>query len=243
MKLYIVGFGAGGYEYMTIQAKNALEDSEVIAGYSVYVELVRKFIKDKEYYSTPMKKEEERCRWAIEETLKGKKVALVCSGDSGVYGLASLVYELAADYEPFEIRVVSGVTAALSGGALLGAPLSHDFAVISLSDLLTPWELIEKRLRCSAQCDMVICLYNPSSKKRHDYLKKACEIILEYRNEDTVCGFARNIGREGETGMVTSLGNLKNMQADMFTTIFIGNKNTKKLGNKMVTPRGYKIDV
>ncbi len=241
MKLYIVGFGAGGYEHLTIQAKNALEDSEVIAGYSVYVELVQKYIKGKEYYSTSMKKEEERCRWAIEETLKGRKVALVCSGDSGVYGLASLAFELAADYEPFEIQVVAGVTAALSGGALLGAPLAHDFAVISLSDLLTPWELIEKRLRCSAMCDMVICLYNPSSKKRHDYLKKACEIILEYRSEDTVCGFARNIGREGEAGEVTILGKLKEMQADMFTTVFIGNKATENLNNKMVTPRGYRI--
>lgn len=242
MKLYIVGFGAGGYEYMTLQAKNALEDSEVIVGYSVYVELVQKYIKDKEYYSTSMKKEEDRCRWAIEQTLQGKKVALICSGDSGVYGLASLVYELAGDYEPFEIEVVSGVTAALSGGAVLGAPLTHDFAVISLSDLLTPWELIEKRLQGSAMCDMVICLYNPSSKKRQDYLKKACEIILEYRSGDTVCGYVRNIGREGETSVITTLAALKEMTVDMFTTVFIGNSTTKNLNNKMVTPRGYKVE-
>jgi precorrin-3B C17-methyltransferase len=242
MKLYIVGFGAGGYEYMTLQAKNALEDSEVIVGYSVYVELVQKYIKEKEYYSTSMKKEEDRCRWAIEQTLQGKKVALICSGDSGVYGLASLVYELAAGYEPFEIEVVSGVTAALSGGAVLGAPLTHDFAVISLSDLLTSWELIEKRLQGSAMCDMVICLYNPSSKKRQDYLKKACEIILEYRSGDTVCGYVRNIGREGETSVVTTLAVLKEMTVDMFTTVFIGNSTTKNLNNKMVTPRGYKVE-
>lgn len=241
MKLYIVGFGAGGYGYMTLQAKNALEDSEVIVGYSVYVELVQTYMKGKEYYSTSMKKEEDRCRWAIEQTLQGKKVALICSGDSGVYGLASLVYELAADYEAFEIEVVSGVTAALSGGAVLGAPLTHDFAVISLSDLLTPWDLIEKRLQCSAMCDMVICLYNPSSKKRGDYLKRACELILKYRSKDTVCGYVRNIGREGETSMVTTLAVLKEMTVDMFTTVFIGNSTTKNLNNKMVTPRGYQV--
>ncbi|WMJ89532.1 precorrin-3B C(17)-methyltransferase [Anaerocolumna sp. MB42-C2] len=241
MKLYIIGFGAGNYQYMTMQAKEALEDSEVIVGYSVYVELVQKYIENKEYYSTSMKKEEERCRWAIEKTLQGKKVAIICSGDSGVYGLASLVYELAVEYEPFEIEVISGVTAALSGGAVLGAPLTHDFAVISLSDLLTPWDLIEKRLQCSAMCDMVICLYNPSSKKRFDYLKKACEIILKYRKKETVCGYVRNIGREGESSQIMNLVDLKELSVDMFTTVFIGNSTTKNLNNKMVTPRGYKI--
>jgi precorrin-3B C17-methyltransferase len=241
MKLYIVGFGPGGYEYMTLQAKNALEDCEVITGYSVYVELVQKFFKNKEFYSTAMKKEEDRCRWAIEKTLEGKKVALICSGDSGVYGLASLIYELAEEYEPFEIEVISGVTAALSGGAVLGAPLTHDFAVISLSDLLTPWELIEKRLQCSAMCDMVICLYNPSSKKRYDYLKKACDIILAYRSEATVCGIVRNIGREGEESVITTLAELRDLEADMFTTVFIGNSTTRNLNNKMVTPRGYQL--
>jgi precorrin-3B C17-methyltransferase len=241
MKLYIVGFGPGGYEYMTLQAKNALEDCEVITGYSVYVELVQKFFKNKEFYSTAMKKEEDRCRWAIEKTLEGKKVALICSGDSGVYGLASLIYELAEEYEPFEIEVISGVTAALSGGAVLGAPLTHDFVVISLSDLLTPWELIEKRLQCSAMCDMVICLYNPSSKKRYDYLKKACDIILAYRSEATVCGIVRNIGREGEESVITTLAELRDLEADMFTTVFIGNSTTRNLNNKMVTPRGYQL--
>ena len=240
MKLYIVGFGAGKYDYMTLQAKSALEDSEVIVGYSVYVDLVKEYFKDKAFYSTPMKKETDRCRWAIEETLKGKTVALVCSGDSGVYGLASLIYELAEHYGPFDIEVVSGVTAACSGGAVLGAPLTHDFAVISLSDLLTPWALIEKKLKCSAMCDLVICLYNPSSKKRYDYLEKACEIVLEYKSKETVCGFVRNIGREGETSVVTTLGELKDIAVDMFTTVFIGNSSTKNINNKMVTPRGYK---
>lgn len=241
MKLYIVGFGPGGYEYMTLQAKNALEECEVITGYSVYVELVQEFVKNKEFYSTAMKKEEDRCRWAIEKTLEGKKVALICSGDSGVYGLASLIYELAEEYDPFEIEVIAGVTAALSGGAVLGAPLTHDFAVISLSDLLTPWELIERRLQCCAMSDMVICLYNPSSKKRYDYLKKACEIILAYRSEAAVCGFVRNIGREGEESVITTLAELKDLEVDMFTTVFIGNSTTKNRNNKMVTPRGYHL--
>jgi precorrin-3B C17-methyltransferase len=239
MKLSIIGFGAGGYDYMTLQAKNAMEACEVIAGYSVYVDLVKDYFTGKELFSTPMKKEEDRCRWAIEETLKGKKVALICSGDSGVYGLASLVYELAQEYPTFEIEVISGVTAACSGGAVLGAPISHDFAVISLSDLLTPLELIEQRIKCSAMCDMVICLYNPMSKKRKDYLKRACEIILEYRDEDTVCGFVKNIGRTGETAVVTTLGELKDTEVDMFTTVFIGNSSTRKIQDKMVTPRGY----
>ncbi len=242
MKLYIVGFGAGGYEYMTIQAKRALEDSEIIAGYTTYVDLIKQFMKDKEFYTTSMKQEEARCRWAIEETLKGKIVALVCSGDSGVYGLASLVYELSADYAPFEIEVISGVSAALSGGAVLGAPLNHDFAVISLSDLLTPWEVIEKRLNCAALGDFVIALYNPSSKKRKDYLNRACEILLKHKDGNTVCGIVQNIGREGEVSKVLSLLELKDEEVDMFTTVFIGNAATKVIKGKMVTPRGYVLN-
>ncbi|MFV0343754.1 MAG: precorrin-3B C(17)-methyltransferase [Anaerocolumna sp.] len=242
MKLYIVGFGAGSYENMTIQAKNALEDSQVIAGYTVYIDLIKEYVREKEFYTTAMKQEETRCRWAIEETLKGKTVSLVCSGDSGVYGLASLVYELSQEYEAFEIEVVSGVTAALSGGAVLGAPLNHDFAVISLSDLLTPWEVIEKRLSCAAMGDFVVALYNPSSKKRKDYLQKACEIVMQYKESSTICGFVQNIGREGESFQILSLLELKDAQIDMFTTVYIGNSATKVINGKMVTPRGYKLN-
>ena len=166
---------------------------------------------------------------------------MVCSGDAGVYGMAGLLYEMGEAYPGVEIRVVPGVTAALSGAAVLGAPLSHDFALISLSDLLTPYELIEKRLALAAQADFVICLYNPSSRKRSTYLAKACEIMLEYKAEDTVCGIVKNIAREGETMQTLTLKELKETTVDMFSTVFIGNKQTKVIREKMVTPRGYRI--
>ena len=239
MKLYVVGFGAGGLEGMTIQAKRAIEACELVVGYTVYVELVKSLFPDKRYLSTGMRQEKERVRLALQETAKGQAVALVCSGDSGVYGMACLALEMAQDYSDVEVVVVAGVTAALSGGAVLGAPLTHDFAVISLSDLLTPWEKIEKRLRAAAMADFSIVLYNPSSKKRADYLKRACELILEYQSEETVCGYVRQIGREGEEGRVLSLGELRETEVDMFTTVFIGNSETKCIGGRMVTPRGY----
>ena len=139
-----------------------------------------------------------------------------------------------------EIEVIPGVTAALSGGAVLGAPLTHDFAVISLSDALTPWEKIEKRLDCAAQADLCIAIYNPSSHRRPDFLKRACEIVLRHISPETVCGIVRNIGREGEEYKVMTLNELKDTQVDMFTTVFIGNQMTKIINGKMITPRGYK---
>ncbi len=239
MKLYVVGFGAGGYEYITIQAKEAIENSSIVVGYTVYVDLIKEHFKDKEFYSTPMMKEIDRCKWAIDKTKAGNNVAMICSGDSGVYGMASLIYELTGDDESIEIEVVAGVTAALSGGAVLGAPLTHDFVVISLSDLLTPMELIKKRIECAAISDFVICIYNPSSKKRSSYLSKACDIILKHKNKDTVCGYVKNIGREGEESKILTLEKLKNAEVDMFTTVFVGNSQTKVINGKMVTPRGY----
>lgn len=241
MKLSIVGFGPGGYEYMTMQAKQAIEEADLVVGYTTYIDLVKEFFPEKEFFQTPMKKEVDRCRYAIEETLKGNHVAVVCSGDSGIYGLAGLIYELSEEYDPFEIEVVAGVTAASSGSAVLGAPLTHDFAVISLSDLLTPWELIEKRLECAAMADLSVSIYNPSSKKRHDYLQKACDIMMKHKSPDTVCGYVKNIGREGEEGVVLTLKELRDTSVDMFTTVFVGNSATKRIGNKMVTPRGYRI--
>lgn len=178
---------------------------------------------------------------AFEEAGQGKTVAMVCSGDAGVYGMSGLILELQQEYLECEVEVVSGVTAALAGGAVLGAPLMHDFAVISLSDLLTPWEKIETRLRCAAEADFSICIYNPSSKKRADYLKRACDIILGQTKEERVCGIVSNIGREGQRARVLMLSELRDTQVDMFTTVFIGNSQTKRIGERMVTPRGYRI--
>lgn len=242
--LYIVGFGPGGYETMTVEAIRALEDSDLIVGYTTYVDLIRPWFSGKEFLATNMKQEKERCRMAVQKEAEGRKVALVCSGDSGIYGMASLVYELAAGNEALisRIRVVPGVTAAASGGALLGAPLSHDFLTVSLSDLLTPLEVIKKRIRCAAQSDTVLCIYNPSSRKRSDYLRMACETALEYLPADTVCGYVKNIGREGEETVVTTLEELRNARVDMFTTVFIGNSHTRNIHGKMVTPRGYRLE-
>jgi len=242
MKIYVVGLGPGEWNQMTQRALDALEECDVITGYDVYVDLIRERFQQKNLITTPMKKETERCHIALQEAMKGQTVAMVCSGDAGVYGMAGLMYEVAQQYDPVEIEVVSGITAACSGAAVLGAPLIHDFAVISLSDLLTPWELIEKRIECAAAADFVICFYNPSSKKRQDHLQKACAIILKHRGADTICGFVRNIGREGEAGTVLTLEELKDSQVDMFTTVFIGNSQTKKIGENMVTPRGYRVD-
>ena len=239
--VYVVGMGPGNFDQMTFEARKALEQSDVIVGYTVYVDLLREHFPEKQFLTTPMRQEVERCRIAFEEAKKGQTVAMVCSGDAGVYGMSGLILELQEDYPDCEVEVVSGVTAALAGGAVLGAPLMHDFAVISLSDLLTPWEKIEKRLRCAAEADFSICIYNPSSKKRADYLKKACDIILEQTKEDRVCGIVSNIGREGQSARVLMLSELRDTQVDMFTTVFIGNSQTRKIGERMVTPRGYQI--
>ena len=235
----MVGIGPGEEKKMTLEAVSILKECQVIAGYRVYVELVRGQEMEKEYIVTGMKQEKERCRLALEAAGEGKTTAVVCSGDAGVYGMASLLLEMGEEYPKVEIFVIPGVSAALSGSALLGAPLGHDFVVISLSDLLTPWEKIEKRLASAAMADFVICLYNPSSKKRFDYLQRACDIIMEYQSDEIICGYARNIGRNGEQWGVLSLKELRDMQTDMFTTVFIGNSMTKKIGEKMVTPRGY----
>ncbi len=241
-QIYVVGIGPGKEEGMTAEAGEVLASCEVIAGYQKYMELVRPFCEGKELIITGMKQEKERCEKALLMAQSGRTTAMVCSGDAGVYGMAGLLYEMGEAYPDVEIRVIPGVTAALSGAAVLGAPLSHDFALISLSDLLTPYELIEKRLALAAQADFVICLYNPSSHNRPDYLKKACEILLRYKKEETVCGYVRNIGREGEEARILSLLELKEAQVDMFTTVFIGNSTTRKIGNKMVTKRGYRIE-
>ena len=240
--LSVVGMGPGAPEMMTLEAYRAIEEADVIAGYKTYVDLIRDRFPDKKIVTTPMRREEERCELALREAAEGQKVAFICSGDAGVYGMAGLLLEMAQGYPSVEIRVVPGVTAALSGAARLGAPLIHDFAVISLSDLLTPWETIEKRLRKAAEGDYAIVLYNPASRKRADYLRRACDILLETLPGGRVCGLVRNVGRDGESARVCTLLELRDAQADMFTTVFVGNSSTRRIGDKIVTPRGYALE-
>ncbi len=240
MKLYIVGFGPGNHDSMTFAAERAILSCDLVVGYTTYTNIIGKLFPEKKIYSTPMKKERERVAYALEKTAEGKTVAIVCSGDAGVYGMAGLALEMSEKYPEIEIEIIAGVTAALSGAAILGAPLSNDFAVISLSDLMTKREKIEERLECASKADFTIVLYNPSSKQRADHLSKACDIILKYKDKKTVCGYVKNIGRENEFSKLLTLGELQNEPADMFTTIFIGSSDTKIINGKMVAERGYK---
>ena len=241
-RLIVVGIGPGAAEEMTARAVRALEGAEVIAGYGVYVDLIRPLFPGKTYLQTPMRREAERCRMAIDAALGGKTVALISGGDAGVYGMAGMALEMAEGVEGLEVEVVPGVTAALSGAARLGAPLGHDFAVVSLSDLLTPWEKIERRLELAAQADLCLAIYNPASRRRADHLMKACDILLRHAAPETPCGVVRNIAREGEESRVMTLAELRDYRADMFTTAFVGNSQTRIVDGKMVTPRGYSYE-
>lgn len=240
--IYIIGMGPGKEEMMTFEALNALEKSDVIIGYTVYVKLLGERFKEKEILSTPMRQETKRCKLCFEEAAKGKQVALICSGDAGIYGLASLMYEIGKEYSDTKLVVIPGVTAANSGAAVLGAPLNHDFSVISLSDLLTPWEKIEKRLIAAAEGDFAIAIYNPSSHKRKDYLMRACDILLRIIEEDRPCGYVENIGRDGTRAVTCTLKELREAQVNMFTTVFVGNSGSEIVNGKLITKRGYQIE-
>ena len=240
MNLTVVGLGPGGGEDLTLRAVRALEECDLLVGYGPYLALLGEEFAHKEKLATGMRREVERCRAAVEAAMDGKRVAVVCSGDPGVYGMAGLLYEVAREYGGGSITVIPGVTAACSGAALLGAPLGADFAVISLSDLLTPWGEIEKRLEAAAGAGLVICLYNPASRGRPDHLRRACELLLRRLPGETVCGMAKNIGRPGESCRLLTLEELRQAEADMTTTVFVGSPRTLRLGDKMVTPRGYR---
>lgn len=233
--------GPGEEEMMTIQAIRTLEESDVIIGYPVYLKLLGARFQGKEFLSTPMRQEVARCRMAYEKAVEGKKVSLICSGDAGIYGMACLMYKLLPEYPACELAVIPGITAASSGAALLGAPLNHDFCVISLSDLLTPWEQIRRRLLAAVEGDFAIALYNPSSHKRPDYLQKACDILLEKAGSERACGYVENIGREGTKVTVCSLAELRERNVNMFTTVFIGNSQSVIMDGKLITKRGYRI--
>ena len=240
-RIYVVGIGPGDEENMTLKAHKVLESCDVIVGYKTYTDLVKDIYPDKEIIESAMRSEIDRCRLCVREAKNDKKVALICSGDAGIYGMASPMLEVAAEEDFDDVEIVPGVTAALSGSAVLGAAVGHDLCTISLSDLLTPWELIEERLRCAAKGDFCISIYNPASKKRADHLKKACFVLLETLPRDRVCGIARNIGREGTSIKICALSELADEEADMFTTVFIGNSKTYEKDGRMITPRGYKL--
>ena len=242
-RIDVIGFGPGNYDYMTIEAVQALKEADVIVGYSTYVELLKKIFTEKKYLNTPMTREVERCRMALEEAVKGQRVALVSSGDSGIYGMAGIMLQVVqAAAAEVEVHIIAGVTAASSGAAMLGAPLMNDFAVISLSDLMTPYEQIMKRVRCAAEGDFVLCLYNPKSRKRQEHLAEAVDVIRRYRPEETPEGLVHKAGRADGFCEITTLDGLKSADVDMFTTVIIGNSMTYVRDGKMITPRGYSLE-
>ena len=240
-KLWVVGLGPGDVLHLTPAARLAIEQAEVIAGYKTYLELIPDLIAEKELLSSGMRQEVERCRLALERAEAGDKVALICSGDAGVYGMAGLILEL-LDGRELEVEMVPGVSAVQAAASRLGAPLMHDFSVISLSDLLTPWPLIRQRLNAAAGADFVIALYNPKSRGRTTQIGEAREILLRYRSTTTPVGIVRNACREGEEVTVTTLAEMLACEIDMFSLVIIGNSSTyvDSVG-RMVTPRGYQV--
>ncbi|SCL88591.1 precorrin-3B C(17)-methyltransferase [Sporanaerobacter sp. PP17-6a] len=241
-KIFVVGIGPGNIEHMTFEARNAIEKSDVIVGYKTYVDLIEDIIRDKEVASTGMKKEKERCEEALKYAEEGNTVSLISSGDAGVYGMAGIILEIVfKSKSSVEVEVVPGITAANAAAASLGAPIMHDYVTISLSDLLTDWSLIEKRLHCAGEGDFVVCLYNPKSKGRQKEIEKAREILLKYKKNDTLVGIVRNAKRKGESCVITTLEDMLKYDIDMFTTIIVGNSHTYMAKGKMITPRGYAI--
>lgn len=240
--IYVIGIGPGSKEMMTIEAINAMKDSEVIVGYKTYINLITEFIENKEVVQNGMRQEIDRCKQAVEEAKKGKKVAVISSGDAGIYGMAGLILELVSKEEcRIDVKVIPGVTASIGAAAILGAPIMHDFCHISLSDLLTPWEIIEKRLRLAAEADFVICLYNPRSKGRSEHLSKAFEIMGEFKPNETPVGIVKDVGRANEDKFICTFENMDFERVDMTTMVIIGNKSTFIHDDLMITPRGYNI--
>ena len=241
-RLHIVGFGPGGKEHMTFKAAEVIENADIVTGYTTYINLLKPIFPDKVYKATGMMKEVERCRMAIEDAMGGKDVAMVSSGDSGIYGMAGIVYQLADDMKAdIEIDTVPGVTAASTAASVLGAPLMHDLSIISLSDLMTPIDLIMKRVDLAGEADMVVCLYNPKSKTRTEYLNDARKLLLKHRSAETPVGIVRNAGREDQKSCITTLGDLDKAEVDMFCIVVIGNSQTYVSNGRMVTPRGYRV--
>ena len=241
-KLHVVGFGPGGKEHMTFKAADVIQNADIVTGYTTYVNMIKPYFPDKEYKATGMMKEVDRCKMAIEDAMQGKDVAMISSGDSGIYGMAGIIYQLADDMRAdIDIETVPGITAASTAASVLGAPLMHDLAIISLSDLMTPIDLIMKRVDCAGIGDMIVCLYNPTSKGRTEYLNQAQQILLKHRSPDTPVGIVRNAGRDDEHKEITTLGDLDKAEVDMFCMVIIGNSQTYVSNGRMITPRGYRI--
>lgn len=238
----VVGIGPGGREHLTGRAEDALARAEVVVGYTFYLELVADLIAGKETVSTGMTREIDRCAKAIELALAGKRVAVVSTGDPGVYGMAGLVLELLEKLDPertVEVVIVPGVSAAGAAASVVGAPLMSDYAVVSLSDLLTPWETIEKRLDAAGLGDFAVALYNPRSRKRADHLARAAQILVRHRSPETPVGVVRNALREGQSATVTTLGEVAECEVDMMSIVIVGNSATRIIRGRIVTPRGY----
>ena len=227
--IYVIGIGPGCRDLMTQEAISAMEDAEVIVGYKTYIKLVEDFIKDKEVVQNGMRKEVDRCQDAIDIAKTGKKVAVISSGDAGIYGMAGLILELITKQElDIPVKVVPGVTASIGAAAVLGAPIMHDFCHISLSDLMTPWEVIEKRLRLAAEADFVICLYNPRSKGRSEHLANAFKIMGEFKDGSTPVGIVKDVGREDQEKFICTFDTMDFERVDMTTMVIIGNKSDRK---------------
>lgn len=240
--IYVIGIGPGCRDLMTQEAISAMEDAEVIVGYKTYIKLVEDFVKDKEVVQNGMRKEVDRCQDAIDIAKTGKKVAVISSGDAGIYGMAGLILELITKQElDIPVKVVPGVTASIGAAAVLGAPIMHDFCHISLSDLLTPWEVIEKRLRLAAEADFVICLYNPRSKGRSEHLANAFKIMGEFKDGSTPVGIVKDVGREDQEKFICTFDTMDFERVDMTTMVIIGNKSTYIHDDLMITPRGYTV--
>lgn len=237
--IYVVGIGPGGLDEITPRAMEAMKLCDVIAGYTRYVELVRDIFPDKDFITSGMRSELERCTDALKAAESGKNVALISSGDSGVYGMAGLMLEV-AEGSGQEVKIIAGITAANSCAAVLGAPLMNDYVNISLSDILTDWNTIEKRLIAACEGDFVICIYNPASHHRPGHFRRACEILINHgKSPDTPAGYVRNIGREGQTHEIMTLREIMTHKIDMLCTIIIGNSQSYVFDGKIITPRGY----
>lgn len=236
-KLYVIGIGPGGLDHLTIKAKKAIEESDIIVGYTKYITMVEPLLEGKEIFKTGMKGEEERCRKAI-ELAKDKVVSVISTGDSGIYGMAGLILQLE---NTSDVEIIPGVTASSAAASVLGAPLMHDNCNISLSDLMTPYELIKKRVSLAAEGDFIISLYNPKSKGRPHYLRECIELIKEHRDGKTPIGVVKNALRDGQEVNISTLDNFDDSIVDMFSIVIIGNSQSYIENERIITPRGYSV--